>query len=164
MCYYIIQNFIETIIIYVILLPGSTSKDLGGGASVYLTLALLRLLIASVPRNAVRLDFHHVTVSHGHGASPSVRSNARLSVALRDRPGHEKRDRSESLRGPRRLRAAASRYRTHSSRGFILCSFYIALRSHARELENSRVYIYVVSTLSRTLRKRGTHFVSILCT
>ena len=27
-------------------------------------------------------------VSHGHGASPSVRSNARLSVALRDRPGH----------------------------------------------------------------------------
>jgi hypothetical protein len=29
-----------------------------------------------------------VTVSRGHGASPSERSNARLSVALRDRPGH----------------------------------------------------------------------------
>ena len=33
-------------------------------------------------------------MSRGHGASPSERSNARLSVALRDRPGH-----AESRRG-----------------------------------------------------------------
>ena len=71
-------------------------------------------------------------------------------VIARAMRGPEKRDRSGSLRGPRRLRAAASRYRTRSSRGFILCSFYVVLRSHARELENSRVY--VASTLSRTLR------------
>ena len=62
MCYYIIQISFR---LYVILysLPGSTSKDLGGGASV-LYLALLRLLTAPAPRN----DFHHVTVSRGHGA------------------------------------------------------------------------------------------------
>ena len=42
----------------------------------------------------------------------------------------------ESLRGPRRLRPATSRYRTRSFRGFNLCSFYIALRSHAREPDN----------------------------
>ena len=106
-------NIIET---YVILtsLPGSTSKDLGGGASVlYNTyLALLRLLTAPAPRNG-RLDFHHVTVSR---AAPE-RSSARSSVVLRDRPG---------MRGPentRRLRPATGRYRTRSFRGFILCSF-----------------------------------------
>ena len=48
-----------------------------------LTLALLRLLTAPAPRTYCRLDFHHATVSRGHGVSPSERSNAHLSVALR---------------------------------------------------------------------------------
>ena len=132
-------------------------------------------------------------------ACAQMRAFLSRCVIARAMRGPEKRDQSGSLRGPRRLRAAASRYRTHSSRGFILCSFYVALRSHTRELENSRVY--VASTLSRMLRssarpskpcsysfltqgkiaceniltarictavrtgaKRGTHFVSILCT
>ena len=71
--------------------PGSTSKDLGGGASVLiLTLALLRLLTAAAPRNAgrLRLPPRDCVSPYGHGASPSERSNARFSVALRDRPGH----------------------------------------------------------------------------
>ena len=61
-------NIIETIrhLDYIASFPGSTSKDLGGGALV-LYLALLRLLTAPAPRNG-RLDFHHVTVSRGHGA------------------------------------------------------------------------------------------------
>ena len=114
MCYYIIQISFR---LYVILtsLPGSTSKDLGGGASV-LYLALLRLLTAPAPRNG-RLDFHRVTVSRGHaGAMAPERSSARSSVALRDRPG---------MRGPenpRRLRPATGRYRMRSFRGFILCT------------------------------------------
>ena len=64
-----------------------------------------------------------------------ARSNARLSVALRDHPGHtESREGTGSLRSPRRLRPATSRYRTRSSRGFLT---YVDLRSHARESENA---------------------------
>ena len=85
--------------LYVILTSlGSTSKDLGGGASVLiLTLALLRLLTAPAPRT------HHVTVSRpwrqpGAAYRPSERSSAHsLShcVIARD---PEKRDRSGSVR------------------------------------------------------------------
>ena len=67
-------------------------------------------------------------------------SNARLSVAPCDRPGRAGRLCGVPLPGPRRgidlevyvAQDATSRYRTRSSRGFILCSFYIAMRSHAR--------------------------------
>ena len=87
MCYYIIQNFI--VIIYVILTTGSTSKDLGGGASVYLTLRLLMAPAHVMPSRLPPRDRDCVYVSRPwRGASPSVRSNARLFVALRDRPGH----------------------------------------------------------------------------
>ena len=84
MCYYIIQISLRLYVILTIAsFPGSTSKDLGGGASV-LYLALLRLLTAPAPRNG-RLDFHHVTVSRGHGAR--ALECALLCRALRDRPG-----------------------------------------------------------------------------
>ena len=98
--------------LYVISFPGSSSKDLGGGASVLiLTLALLRR------RTECRLDFQHVTVSRGHimaPAGPSVRSNARLglSVALRDRP--ESREGRSIWKSTWPLRPATSRYRTRS--------------------------------------------------
>ena len=72
--------------LYVISFPGSSSKDLGGGASVLiLTLALPRWC------TECRLDFHHVTVSRGHvmaPAGPSALEYASLCRALRDRPGH----------------------------------------------------------------------------
>ena len=56
MCYDI-QNIIETLRHLDGLIPGSTSKGLGGGASVLiLTLALLRLLTAPTPSNAVPRD------------------------------------------------------------------------------------------------------------
>ena len=48
--------------------PGSTSKDLGGGASVL----YLRLLTAPAPRNG-RLDFHHMTVSRARVRAPLSR-------------------------------------------------------------------------------------------
>ena len=77
MCYYIIQNIIETIRHLVPRLLLQRWWSLGT------TLALPRR------RTECRLDFHHATVSRGHivaPAGPSVRSNARLSVALCDRP------------------------------------------------------------------------------
>ena len=72
--------------LYVISFPGSSSKDLGGGASVL-------ILTPALPRRRTecRLDFHHVTVSRGHvmaPAGPSALEYAPLCRALRDRPGH----------------------------------------------------------------------------
>ena len=78
MRYYIIQNIIETNVILTSLVPRlhlqrfgrwSLGTTLGPG-----TFAVTYLIGAS-------LDFHHVTVSR-------ERLNARLSVALCDRPGH----------------------------------------------------------------------------
>ena len=83
MCYYIIQKFIETIRHLDYQAPPPKIWEVEPPYILILTPALLRLLIAPA-----RLDFYRVTVSRGHGASPSERSNARLSVALRDRPGH----------------------------------------------------------------------------
>ena len=89
MCHYIIQNIIETEVILTSLIPRLHLQRFG-------MWSLGNLgpwhFCGYSPRQrhimAVRLDFHHVTVSRGHVASPSERSNARFSVALRDRPGH----------------------------------------------------------------------------
>ena len=121
MCYYIIQNTIETIRHS---FPGSTSKDLGGGASVLIsTLALPRRRTECRPSR-----LHHVTVSRGQIMAPALAcARMRLSVALRDRPGRaESRegDRSGSLRrGPRPKTLTACNELSHafSSRGFIPC-------------------------------------------
>ena len=125
MCYYIIQISLR---LYVILtsLPGSTFKDLGGGASV-LYLALLRLLTAPAPRNG-RLDFHHVTVSRARALECALLCRA---AQLRDRP---------SMRGPenpRRLRPATGRYRTRSFRAIYVASSLVATPKNQRKPDSA---------------------------
>ena len=129
MCYYIIQNIIETIrhLVPRLLLQRFGRWSLGA------TLALPRR------RTECRLDFHHVTVSRGHimaPAGPSVRLNVSRCVIAR---AIRSPDRSGSLRGPRHLRPATSIYCTRSSHGF-LCRL-AELRPRIRECLTPRVYL-----------------------
>ena len=77
-------------------------------------------------------------MSRGHGASPSERSNARLSVALRDRPGDAYGLQRADI--ARVLPVALS----------CVASSLAEPRRRIRECLTPRVY--VASTLSRTLR------------
>ena len=113
---------------YLASFPGSTSKDLGGGASVLmLTLAVLRFLPC---RRHVMLsiDFHRVTVSRGA---------LECAPLCRDRLGHAG-SREEASIWKSTWRQAQDAYGLQRAdiarvlpRGFIL-----ALRSHA---ENQRM-------------------------
>ena len=131
MCYYIIQNIIETIRHS---FPGSTSKDLGGGASaLILTLALPRR------RTECRLDFHHVTVSRGQIMAPALActrmrtSLSRCVIARAVRSPEKGIDLDVYVaQGPRRLRPVTSRYRTRS---LPVALSHADLQSHARESE-----------------------------
>ena len=129
MCYYIIQNIIETTSSRVPRLHIQRFERWSLGTN--LTLALPRR------RTECRLDFHHVTVSRGQNMAPALacaRMRASLSrcVIARALRSPEKGDRSGSLRGPRRLRPATSRYRTRS---LPVALSYVDLQSHARESE-----------------------------
>ena len=80
MCYYIIQNIIETNVILTSLVPRLHLQRFGRwslGTNLDPSTFAVTYCIGATK---CRLDFHHVTVSR-------ERSNARLSVALCDRPG-----------------------------------------------------------------------------
>ena len=132
MCYYIIQNIIETIrhLVPRLLLQRFGRWSLGTN----LTLALPRR------RTECRLDFHHVTVSRGHNimapAGPSVRSNVRLSVALCDRPeSREGRSIWKSIATWPKTLTACNEQISYVFFPWLLT--YVDLRSHARESESA---------------------------
>ena len=141
MCYYIIQNIIETIghLVPRLLLQRFGRWSLGTNLDPGTSAPAHGMPSRLPPRDCVS---RHIMAPAG----PSVRSNVRLSVVLRccviawaiRRP--KKGDQSGSLHGPRRLRPATSRYRTRSSHGFDLCRL-AAPRLRIRECLTTQVYL-----------------------
>ena len=124
--------------LYVISFPGSTSKDLGGGASVLiLTLALPRRRTEC--RSTTWLC---LVVMVPAPACAQMRASLLHCVIARALRSPEKGDQSGSLCGPRRLRPATSRYRTCS---LPVALSYVDLHSHARECLTPRVYVALQS-------------------
>ena len=121
---YVLLHNPNTIETYVILtsLPGSTSKDLGGGASVLYP----GLLTAPAPRNGC-LDFHHVTVSYA-AMAPCARA---LECSSSRVPGN-----------PRRLRPATSRYRTRS---YPMASSFVATPKNQRKPDSASLRSFAIS-------------------
>ena len=90
----------------------------------------------SAPAHECRLDFHHATVSRGQIMAPALACTRMRASLSRCVIARAVRSRSGSLRGPRRLRPATSRYRTRS---LPVALSYVDLQSHARESENARL-------------------------
>ena len=135
MCYYIIQNIIETIrhlVPRLQLQRGRWSLGLDP--------------VCSAPAHGIpsRLPPRDCVSRSDHGASPSVRSNVRLFVVLRDRPGHAESREGGSIWKPTwpKTLTVCNEQISHafSSRGFILCRL-AEPRPRIRECLTPRVYV-----------------------